>query len=102
MEAARLENKKIKYIKWFVVTQVMDLLSTIIGIGFLGFREANPLFENATFIEMTLAKVLAITIIVCGLYYVKKFPLWFFVVILVISAIPPLLNILQILLYFLI
>ena len=96
MEATQLKNTKINYIILFAVAQLLDLFSTYIGIGIFGFREMNPIMQDATFFEMALLKLFAILFVGFSLYFIKKFPIWFYRVMFIISVIPPFLNILQI------
>ena len=96
MENIQVKNKKVKWIKLLIFAQLLDLFSTFVGIGIFGFREVNPIMKNATFFQMALAKILAIVVMSALLYYVKKLPLWVHKLVFAISIVPPILNILQI------
>lgn len=86
------EYRKQKYIKLFILVQMLDLLITLIGILFLGFFEVNPIMSQLTLIEMSLIKFLGVMIITITLLYVKSLPLWFHKVIFWISVPPVVWN----------
>lgn len=87
---------KIKYIKLLVLAQLMDLLTTVVLIGFLGGWEINPFMRNLTLLQMALIKIVVIALVVPILYRHKKLPLWSYVLLFYISALPVAWNILVI------
>jgi hypothetical protein len=90
-------NRKIKYIKLFILVQLLDLLTTLIGIYFFGFKEINPFFADLGIVGMVFFKLIIILVVSEILFYVN-FPKWFYRFVYILSGVPVVWNILNILL----
>lgn len=84
------------YILLFLIAQSLDLLSTIIGIQNFGMVEQNPILNQFSLLGLSIIKVVAFSVIALYFYIKrKKIPTWYFVVVIIISSIAPVLNFLQ-------
>ena len=91
--------RKGEYIKIFVLVQLLDLLTTQIGVFYLGFEEMNPFFKNAGMLEMSFVKMAAIGVMVIVMRYMRGFPFWFYKLMIVLSAYAVIWNSIQLLLF---
>jgi uncharacterized membrane protein len=92
LETIQQRDQKNKYIKFFIIAQFLDMLSTFIGIEFMGFWEINPVMKNLSMFEMLVAKILGVAVVVCLLYYIKILPPWSYKLVFIISLFPPMWN----------
>lgn len=89
-------NIKIRYILVFLLIQLLDLLTTIVGIKYFGMIEVNPIMKQFSLWQMSLLKMAGILIIITILYFLKKIPEWGYWILIGVSSIPVPLNMFQI------
>ena len=82
------QRSVVKYIWLIIIAQFLDLLTTIIGVGFLGYTEVNPFMRQFSLFHMSIIKVVAASIVVTTIYFVKRLPFWSVKLVLYISAFP--------------
>ena len=88
---------KKKWLILFIVIQVLDLLSTLMGIIFLEFIELNPIMSQLTLFQMSFFKIIGFSFVAIMSYIaIKRLPKWFYIGINILSAIPVLTNTIQI------
>jgi hypothetical protein len=55
---------KVTFTKLTVLMQLLDLLTTVYALKYLGFRELNPLLSSASIIQITVVKIVGIYMLV--------------------------------------
>lgn len=82
-----------KIVKIFVLLQIIDILTTIVGINVLHIAEANIFMSQFGMVGMIIIKVIAIIFISSVLLLNKKIPNWAGFILIFISCFAPINNI---------
>ena len=53
-----------KIVKWFLLAQLLDLLTTLVGILYFGAQEGNPIMIRFGLVELIAFKLIAMIIVV--------------------------------------
>jgi len=82
-------------IRLFVIAQALDLVTTIILVGFLGFVELNPVMRPLSVWQFAIGKAF-VTALVAALLIGLRPPKWYLTGICALSAIPGVWNVLMV------
>jgi uncharacterized membrane protein len=85
---------KHRLITLFVIAQALDLVTTVILVGFLGFVELNPVMRSLSVWQFAIGKA-CVTALVAVVLIGLRPPKWYMAGICALSAIPGLWNVLM-------
>ena len=86
-----------KLVQIFMLAQLLDLLTTLVGILYFGFHEINPAFSNISLLHLSFNKIMVALIL--STYMLSGIVHFRFIKIMnTISSIPVFLNTIQIVL----
>ena len=85
---------KKRLITLFVIAQMLDLVTTVVMVGFLGFIEINPVTAGVSLTTFAVVKIVLIALSAWVLLYLPL-PRWFYYLACVLSAIPGVWNLMM-------
>ena len=86
-----------RLVQIFLLVQLLDLLTTLIGIEYFGFRELNPSFSNISLLHLSFNKLVVVYVMTKMLFY-DSIPLWFIKAFSIFAFIPVFTNSIQLVL----
>lgn len=87
------DTRKISWIKFLALAQLLDLLTTIVAISFIGAWEGNPVMANFSIFQMSFAKIIvAYVLVLTAVSYVVNLPLWSIKIFSIVSFLPVIWN----------